>query len=221
MAVIVLLAVGGIVVNARLYVHLAALFNVVVHVKVHVVAHVRVAIPYAKIPAKAHVFRLAQIIAILTAKTAVLVHAKIPAKAHVWVSALAHVSEPVIAVPMYALIHVLCHALVRVLDARHAMDAQDPVLVNVLVAATVNVLVDAEINVPVDAPSHAHRALINVSDALDALVALPSALDARYLVQQAVISHVLPDVRRHVKQDVMVVLPNALARVLSLVKNSA
>lgn len=79
---------------------------------------------------------------------------------------------------------------------------------------------DAVIDVTVDAR---HLALHVQANALVALVALDvrlSALDVKYLVPQVVISHVLPDVRRHVKQDVMVVLPNALARVLSLVKSS-
>lgn len=104
-------------------------------------------------------------------------------------------------------------------DAHHALVALVHALVIALVDVTEHVLVDVVINVTVDAR---HPALHVQANALVALVALDvrlSALDVKYLVPQAVISHVLPDVRRHVRQDAMVVLLNALARVLSLVKS--
>ena len=110
---------------------------------------------------------------------------------------------------------------VNALDAHHVPDVLVHALATAPVDVTEHALVDVVTNVTVGARHLALHAQANVLDVQDALDARLSALDVKYLVLRVVISHVLPDVRLHVKRDVMVALPNALARALSLVKSFA
>lgn len=153
----------------------------------------------------------------MDAKAPVLIRVKV----HVLVDALGHAQDSAQVALVYVWIHVMHLVQVNALDAHHVLDALVHVLATAPVDVTEHALVDVVTNVTVGARHLALHAQANVLDVQDALDARLSALDVKYLVLRVVISHVLPDVRLHVKRDVMVALPNALARALSLVKSFA